>query len=99
MPRKAQRGRRPVRWTGEEVAGLREAYCDLNQKTATIAARYDVHFSRITQLAHRHGWPLRRVGRPPKPNGIRSMTPQQRTAYFKLRTIMPAADALAEVYR
>jgi hypothetical protein len=88
--------RRTRRWKGEELAGLREAYCDLNQKTATIAARYDVHVSQIYRLAHLHGWPRRLPGGARKPNSIRSMSPKQRTVYFKLRTIMPPAAAAAQ---
>jgi len=91
--------RRTRRWKGEELAGLREAYCDLSQKTATIAARYGVHVSQINKLANLHGWPRRPAGRTRKPTGIRSMSPQQRTAYFKLRTIMPSADAAAQACR
>jgi len=88
--------RRTRRWKGEELAGLREAYCDPNQKTATIAARYGVHVSQINKLAQQHGWPRRLPGKARKANSIRSMSPQQRTAYFKLRTIMPPAAAAAQ---
>jgi len=88
--------RRTRRWKGDELAGLREAYCDLAQKTATIAARYGVHVSQINKLAKLHGWPRRLAGRTRKPNSIRSMSAQQRTVYFKLRTIMPPAAAAAQ---
>lgn len=88
--------RRARRWKGEELESLREAYCDPCQRTVTIAARYGVHVSQINNLARREGWPLRPPGKRRKPTGIRSMTPQQRTAYFKLRSIMPSADAAAQ---
>lgn len=88
--------RRTRRWKGEELASLREAYCDLSQRTATIAARYGVCVSMINNIARREGWPQRHPGRKRKPTGIRSMSPQQRTTYFKLRSIMPAADAAAQ---
>jgi hypothetical protein len=92
------RYRKPARrWKGEELESLREAYCDHSQRTVTIAARYGVHVSQINQLAKRHGWPPRPPGRKPKANSIRSMSPQQRTAYFKLRSIMPPAEAAARV--
>ncbi len=90
---------RPSRWFGERLEALREAYLDPNQKTRTIAARYDVHVSFITHMARKHGWPLRQVGNVRKPNSIRSMTAKQRTIYFKLRHIMPRTSAAAEACR
>jgi len=91
--------RRVRRWKGEELEGLREAYCDPNQRTATIAARYGVCVSQVNNLARKHGWPMRRAGRKPKPDSVRSMSPQQRTVYFKLRSIMPAPAAVQEALR
>lgn len=91
--------KRARRWRGEELESLREAYLDPTQKTTTIAARYGVHPSQITKLAHQHSWPVRPTGSARRPTSIRSMSPQQRTAYFKLRSIMPPAAAAEQACR
>ncbi len=90
---------RPSIWFGERLDDLRDAYMDPSQRTRTIAQRYGVHVSFITHMARKHGWPVRLPANVKKPNSIRTMTPQQRTIYFKLRHIMPRASAVAEATR
>lgn len=96
-----KRTRKAIRWKADQLAELREAYCDHAQRTKTIAERYGVTAGQITNLAKKNGWPMRPAGHKRKPNSIRSMTPRQRTLYFKLRhdAGMPALSAAAEALR
>ena len=66
-----------------------------------IAERYGVTASQITKLAQKNGWPMRPAGHKRKSRSLRSMTPQQRTIYFKMRRDlnMPALSAVAEALR
>lgn len=95
------RSRKPRRWRPEQLSALCADYHDPAQRTQTIADRYGVSVSQISKLAKIHGWTMRVPGNKPKPGSIRSMTPQQRTHYFKLRRDlnMPRLSAAAEALR
>lgn len=97
-PKWHKRHRHPSRWRGDELAEMLAAFVDPAQKTRTIAARYGVSVDMIRKIAGRHGY-KRPKRQPRSPNSLRTMTPKQRTIYFKLRHIMPAAQAAIEACR
>lgn len=93
-----KRSRFASRWRGDELAGMLAAFVDPDQKTQTIADRYGVTADMIRRVAGRHGY-KRPKGHPRGKNSVRTMTSKQRTIYFKLRHIMPAAAAAIEACR
>jgi hypothetical protein len=67
-----------VRWKGDLLLEVKEAWCDRAQKVTTIAERYDVSPRTIGWLAKREGWPKRKRGPARNPFSQRSgMTRRQ----------------------
>lgn len=47
--------------TGGELERLRKAYVDHDVPVREIGRRFRIDANRLTSLARRHGWPLRRA--------------------------------------
>ncbi len=98
LPADWRRKRRACKWSGERLEKARAAFCDHTRTVAQAAESLGMTRQALEQLAHRHGWPPRRRGRPKLANSIRSMDAQHRNLYRKLQPTVGREKALAAVF-
>ena len=89
---------RGLRWRGERLDLLKQAYGDRARSIASVALEFETTPDVVYALAKRHGWPYRRQPRPVLPVPLEEMEPSVRRQYLKVRRHLGRDAALRSVF-
>jgi len=73
------------RWFGDRLIAVERAYCDWSVPLRKIIKDFGISQGQLYKLAAKYQWPSRPKGRRIEPRSTRSMSPERRRYYEKLR--------------